>query len=154
MRSLILTFHPSLQGKIQTIPEAEKLFNADLQEGLLDVLCLNQEDVFKKIRKLHINKAPGVDGLVSNLFIETATNISLPLSATYRSSLDSGSTSRRWKRANVCVICKKGARNECGNYRHVSLTFQACKIFESIKKMRFVKIYKNSISLDKLNMVS
>ena len=35
------------------LPEAEKLFNADSQEGVLDALCLNQE-VCKKIRKLHI----------------------------------------------------------------------------------------------------
>ena len=34
----------------------------------------------------------------------------------------------------VCVIFKKGARNECGNYRPVSLTSQACKLFEGIIK--------------------
>jgi len=116
------------------LPEAEKLFNADLQEALLDVLCLNQEDVFKKIRKLHINKAPGVDSLVSNLFIEIATNISLPLSVIYRNSLDSVIVPVNRKRANVCVIYKKGARNECGNYKPVSLTSQACKTLESILK--------------------
>ena len=92
-----------------------------MQEGLFDVLCLNPEDLFEKIRKLQINKASGVDGLVSNWFIETATNISLPLSAIYRSSLDSGIVPVDWKRVNVCVIYKKGARNECGNYRPVSL---------------------------------
>lgn len=29
------------------------------------LFCLNQEDVSKKIGKLHKNKAPGADGLVS-----------------------------------------------------------------------------------------
>jgi len=33
------------------LPEAEKLCNADLQRGKLYVLCLNQEDVFQKIKK-------------------------------------------------------------------------------------------------------
>jgi len=105
-----------------------------LQEGLRDVLCLNQEDIFKKFRKLHINKAPGVDGLVSNLFIDTATNMSLPLSVIYRNSLDSAIVPVDWKRAKVSVIYKKGARNKCGNYRTVSLTSQACKKYESILK--------------------
>mgnify|MGYP003444210840 CR=1 FL=1 len=39
-------------------------------------------------------------------------------------SLDSGVVPMDWKRANVCVIYKKGIRNECGNYRPVSLTSQ------------------------------
>ena len=39
-----------------------------------------------------------------------------------------------WKRANVCVIYKKGITNECGNYRSVSLTSQACKLFEGLIK--------------------
>ena len=57
--------------------ETEKLFNGDPQEELLDVF-VNHDEVFNRIRKLHCNEAPGVDGLVSNMFIETAANISLP----------------------------------------------------------------------------
>ena len=34
----------------------------------------------------------------------------------------------------MCVIYKKGARNKCDNYRPVSLTSQACKLFEGIIK--------------------
>ena len=50
----------------------------------------------------------------------------------FRSSLDSGVVPIDWKTANVCVIYKKGARNECGNYRPVSLTAQAFKLFEDV----------------------
>jgi hypothetical protein len=115
------------------LPEADKLFNAGPQEELLDVF-FNQDEVLNRINKLHCNKAPGVDGLVSNVFIEAATNISLPLFMIFRSTLNSGVVPVDWKRANVCVIYKKGARNECGNYRPVSLTSQACKLFEGILK--------------------
>jgi len=115
------------------IPEAEKLFNVDEHDALLDVF-FNQVDALKIINKLHCNKAPGVDGLVSNIFIETASNISLPLYIIFRNSLDNGIVPVDWKRANVSVIYKKGARNDCSNYRPISLTAQACKIFEGIIK--------------------
>jgi len=36
-------------------------------------------EVFKRIAKQQCNKAPGVDGLVMNIVIKTATNIRLPL---------------------------------------------------------------------------
>ena len=88
----------------------------------------------KIINKLHCNKVPGVDGLVSNIFIETASNISLPLFIIFRNSLDNGIVPVDWKRPNVSVIYKKSARNDCGNYRPVSLTAQACKVFEGIIK--------------------
>ena len=64
-------------------------------------MFFNQDD-FSRNMKLHCNKAPGVDGLVSNVFIETATNISFPLSIIFRSSLDSGIVPIDWKRA-MCV---------------------------------------------------
>ena len=58
-----------------------------------------------------------------------ASDISLPLYIIFRNSLDNGIVPVDWKRANVSVIYKKGARNDCGNYRP---TAQAGKIFEGI----------------------
>jgi len=63
-----------------------------------------------------------------------ASDISLPLYIIFRNSLDNGIVPVDWKRANVSVIYKKGARNDCSNYRPISLTAQACKIFEGIIK--------------------
>jgi len=66
--------------------------------------------VLNRITKLHCNKALCVDGLVSNVFIETANNKGLPLSIIFRSTLDSGVVPvDQLKRANVCVKYKKGA---------------------------------------------
>ena len=104
--------------------------------------------------KLHCHKAPGVDGLVSNVFIETAANISFPLSIICSSSLDSGVIPIDWKRANVCVIYKKGATKECGNYRPVCLTSKACKLFEGKIKMPSVSVYINLISFGNHCMAS
>ena len=60
----------------------------------------------------------------------------MPLSIIFRKLLDrpSGVVPMDWKRDNVCVNYKKGIRNECGNYRPVSLTSQACTLFEGLIK--------------------
>jgi len=57
--------------------EAEKLLDVDRKDALLDIY-FSQDEVFNRITKLHCNKVLGVDGLVSNIFIETTTDISLP----------------------------------------------------------------------------
>jgi hypothetical protein len=95
--------------------------------------------VFKKINKIKASKAPGVDGLVSSLFLETADNISYPLSVLFRKSLNDGVVPKDWKCANISAIYKSGPKDNPGNYRPVSLTAQACKIFESILRDRIVE---------------
>jgi len=54
--------------------EAEKLFDVDRNDALL-VIFFSQDEVFIRIFKL-LFKVPSVDDLASNVFIETATNIS------------------------------------------------------------------------------
>ena len=43
-----------------------------------------------------------------------------------------------WKTAEVTAIFKKGAKNDPGNYRPVSLTCIACKILESFIRDQIV----------------
>jgi len=75
--------------------------------------------------------SPGVDGLVSNVFIITADSISLPLYLIFQRSLNNDKIPADLKKANVCAIFKKGPKDECENYRPVSLMMQACKILET-----------------------
>ena len=51
------------------------IYNGDQFNKLLD-LVITEDLVHKKLVSLVANKAPGVDGLVSNIFINTADNIS------------------------------------------------------------------------------
>ena len=46
--------------------------------------------------------------------------------------MDEGVVPKDWKLANVSAIFKNGTKDNAGNYRPVSLTAQACKLFESI----------------------
>ena len=51
-----------------------------------------------------------------------------------KKTLEDGSMPEDWRTANVTPIFKKGAKNNPGNYRPVSLTSVCCKMLESIIK--------------------
>jgi ribonuclease P/MRP protein subunit RPP40 len=120
------------------LPEVDHVFRSD-QGGVLTDIEIDSELVIKKLGKLKANKAPGVDGLVSNLFLETAVNMGQPLCLIFRKSLAEGIVPRDWRQANVSAIFKSGPKQEPGNYRPVSLTAQACKILESILRDAMVE---------------
>jgi len=52
----------------------------------------------------------------------------------YRILLDSGHTPEDWKASHVTPIYKTGPKHDPGNYRPVSLTSVACKVFEALVK--------------------
>ena len=62
-----------------------------------------------------------------------------PLTTVMRKSLESREVPEDWRTANVCPIYKKGAKDQPGNYRPVSLTSDCGKILESIIKDDVVK---------------
>ena len=80
------------------------------------------------------NSASGMDAIPNKLLIETANEISRPLSMLFRRSLKERSIPEEWRYANVTPIFKKGSKAEPGNYRPVSLTSATCKLMEKIVK--------------------
>ena len=87
------------------LPETERRLDIDSEEELL--MLTSHKMVVKNIRKLLLNKAAGVDGLVSNIFIETVDIISLPLFLIFKSSLDSGIVPEDWKKVSDCTLQKR-----------------------------------------------
>ena len=85
------------------LSRVEHIYKGDQHNKLLDIV-ITEDLVHKKLVSLVANKAPGVDGLVSIIFINTADNISLPLYLIFRRSLNSGEIPADWKRAKVTTI--------------------------------------------------
>ena len=88
------------------LSQDEHICNGDQHNELLDTV-IAEDLVHKKLVSLVANKTPGVDGFVSNIFINTAHNISLPLHIIFQRSINSGEIPADWKRANVFAIYKK-----------------------------------------------
>ena len=120
-----------IQNKVEQIGVGD-------QNNLTDIY-ISPEVIMKKLRRLVINKAPGIDNLVPKVLIETAEYICKPLSIIYNESLNCGIVPTDWKRANVTAVFKKGPKDSACNYRPISLTSQVCKVMKSIIKDRVVK---------------
>ena len=85
---------------------------------------------FKKAVKP--NKACGLDGWSErelNFVPETCIS---SLNTIFKSCLKYGKFPSQWKKAKVTCVYKKGKKNECSNYRPISLLSIPSKIFEQL----------------------
>ena len=90
------------------------------------------------------NKAAGEDGLVSSYVKGSIRGVRKPLLNLMTRSLEETIIPDEWKRANVTVVFKKGAKWDPANYRPVSLTSQMGKIMERIIKEEIVKFLESN----------
>jgi len=99
---------------------------------------INVEITKKKVRSMlyaiKTDKSPGPDRIHPLFLHNTAQEVAGPITLIFKKSLAEGILPHDWKRANISPIYKKGARNEAGNYRPVSLTSVICKILEAMIK--------------------
>ncbi len=98
----------------------------------IDALHTSPEEVLKKLKDLKPDKSPGPDGLHPRVLRETSDVLCTPLSMLFNKSFEESVLPPDWKNSHVTPIFKKGPRNQCSNYRPVSLTAIVCKLCESI----------------------
>jgi hypothetical protein len=60
---------------------------------MLDDINLNEEMIERKLKKLKDGKAPGIDGIVPKILIESAVSLSKPLLMLYKKSMQTGKDS-------------------------------------------------------------
>ncbi len=92
----------------------------------------------KYLDKLETNKSTGPDALSPRLLKELKEYILKPLTDIYNLSLQQNKVPEDWKQANVTPIYEKGDKSEALNYRPISLTSVAGKIFEKIIRDKLV----------------
>jgi len=98
----------------------------------LSDIHVTEDIIQKKLRRMCMDKATGVDELVLRFLAALSDEISVPLNIIYNRSLREGVVPKDWRDANVSPIFKSGSRAVPGNYQPVNLTCVLCKIWESI----------------------
>ena len=97
-----------------------------------------------------MNKAPGVDGITSNIVIETFDEIEVPLFHICNSSIKTGIFPEDFKCAKVTPIFKSGKTSELSNYRPISVLPVFSKLLERIVYNRVYKhLTDNDLLYDK-----
>ena len=97
------------------------------------ITTITTAGIGKLLCKLDPRKAPGPDNISPRVLKELYFSIAPTLQVIYERSYNDGVVPYDWLHANVCSIYnKKGTRKAPVNYRPISLTCIACKIFEHI----------------------
>ena len=108
----------------------EKINQQPLVTVLDDVPTL--EELQLAIAFLADSKAPGVDGIPSEVWKHGGFTLINNLLKLIQQVWEEGSVPQEWKDANIITIFKKGDRTQCGNYRGISLLSIAGKAFARI----------------------
>ena len=113
---------------------------------------ITSDIVRRKVQKLKMNKAPGIDSVGTNTLLELLEETVDYIAELFNKSLNSGDIPPDRKLANVTAIFKKGNKSSTSNYRPVSLTVNLCKVFESIMGITSLIILRNINLSENLNM--
>ena len=93
---------------------------------------ITHSEVHDQLQSLVEGKAAGPDGIPTTVLKKCAEQLTKPLTALFKRSLQEGKLPKEWKSAKITPIFKKGKRCKAENYRPISLTSQICKLLERV----------------------
>lgn len=170
----------AIESKLERIQECFEVFYRDLYSqsdaseehcidsflGSLDLPLISEsenEHLIKPISTQEINaaisrlksgKAVGPDGYNSQWYRILRTELVPILLKTFNYILLNGVVPPSWREATISVILKEGKdRQECGNYRPISVLNLDYKLFTSILARRLEKLLPNLINLDQSGFI-
>ncbi|MEL7520935.1 MAG: reverse transcriptase family protein, partial [Cyanobacteria bacterium J06553_1] len=104
-----------------------------INENMRLQMEVSLEDVRKAVKKLKKGKAPGVDGITSEMLCFGGDSVLEWLTRVCRVCMTEGVVPKDWQKAIIVPLYKgKGDRGECKNYRGISLLSIPGKVYGRI----------------------
>lgn len=100
---------------------------------------ISEKEICKAINNMKKGKAPGPDGLPTDLFFYAKENLVKFLCPLFNKVFESGDYPHSWTEAVIYPLHKKGSRKLVNNYRGISLLNVISKIYSSIINERLTK---------------
>ena len=91
---------------------------------------MEEEDVMKIMKAQQPKLSCGIDTINNKIVKECCVELTTPMTKIINISIRTGNVPQIYKEARIIPLYKKGAANECGNYRPVSLLSALSKILE------------------------
>jgi sorting nexin-29 len=104
----------------------------------------SQEEIVSAIQNLKNNKAPGTNGIHSELTKKGGPELIRRTHQLIGGIWEKEEIPMQWKTSIICPIHKKGDRLDCHDYRGISLLSTMYKIYANIIKMR-LETYSGSM---------
>lgn len=107
----------------------------DIELSFLDN-DITEDEIICELKKLKNNKSPGDDGIPGELYKCLSTRMLPVLLKLFNKILQTGDFPESWVTAIIIPLYKKGDKNDCGNYRGISLLCVLSKIFMGVISKR------------------
>ena len=89
---------------------------------IMQDIVISKAGVTKRLSDLSVSKAAGHDAIRPIVLEQLSQEIQPVVALIFQSSLDSGAVPIEWKKAQVCIIFKKGDKTYPANCRPLLLT--------------------------------
>lgn len=109
---------------------------------------VTETEIYKIIMELNRNSAPGLDKITVKDLQELVNIIKQPLANLINKCFMEGIFPDSLKKAYIVPIHKSGSKNECGNYRPISILNSISKIFEKAINIRIKNFISKTIGFD------
>ena len=121
----VSTFSSVFSASCSMNPSSHQVCNSTMGN-----FAITRSEVFKLLSEIDPNTGMGGDGMHARFLKMLSSELSLPLTIIFNTSLTSAILPAQWLNSIVVPIYKKSFRYEPLNYRPISLTSVPCKILE------------------------
>ena len=152
-------FHPGkIKEALDAISHDEPSFDKEFEKQCLDFLNMfdekdapkcdittelldthfTQDELDATLMSLKDKKSSGLDGVPSEAFKYTADVLGDTLLILINYILDKGSYPDKWAEGLISPVYKSGDRNDCKNYRRITVQAAISKIFDTMTNNRLI----------------